>query len=58
MTSSKSWYERAVIVYSILGGYALNDIEPWAYLDDVLRRIVDGWPMSGLQALLPRATPP
>jgi len=45
--------KRAAIVYSILGGCALNDVEPWAYLNDVLQRIVDGWPMSRLEELLP-----
>jgi len=44
---------RAAIAYSILGGCALNDVEPWAYLNDVLQRIVDGWPMSRLEELLP-----
>ncbi|HJL16604.1 MAG TPA: transposase domain-containing protein, partial [Sandaracinaceae bacterium LLY-WYZ-13_1] len=45
--------ERAAIVYSILGGCALNGVEPWAYLNDVVQRIVDGWPMSRLAELLP-----
>lgn len=44
---------RAAIVYSILGGCALNDIEPWSYMNDVFRRFVDGWPMSRLHELLP-----
>ncbi|HJL14033.1 MAG TPA: transposase domain-containing protein, partial [Sandaracinaceae bacterium LLY-WYZ-13_1] len=38
---------------SILGGCALNGVEPWAYLNDVMQRIVDGWPMSRLAELLP-----
>ncbi len=45
--------KRAAIVYSILGGCALNAIEPWAYLNDIMQRIVDGWPMSRLHELLP-----
>jgi len=44
---------RAAIVYSVLGGCVLNDIEPWAYLTDVIQRIVDGWPMAHLAQLLP-----
>jgi hypothetical protein len=45
--------KRAAIVYSLLGGCALNGVEPWSYLNDVIRRIIDGWPMSRLEELLP-----
>ncbi len=31
----------------------LNDVEPYAYLSDVLRRMVDGYPMNRLDDLLP-----
>ncbi|MBX9746747.1 MAG: transposase domain-containing protein [Hyphomonadaceae bacterium] len=31
----------------------LNDVEPNAYLTDVLTKIVNGWPNSKIDALLP-----
>jgi hypothetical protein len=31
----------------------LNDVEPYAYLHDVLERMVDGDPMSRIDELLP-----
>jgi len=31
----------------------LNDVEPFAYLKDVLERMTDGHPMSALDDLLP-----
>jgi transposase len=31
----------------------LNDVEPFAYLKDVLERLADGHPMSRLDDLLP-----
>jgi len=31
----------------------MNDVEPYAYLHDVLQRMVDGHPVSRLDDLLP-----
>jgi hypothetical protein len=31
----------------------MNDAEPYAYLRDVLQRMVDGYPVNRLDALLP-----
>jgi transposase len=36
----------------------LNGVEPYAYLTDVLTRMVDGHPINRLDELLPRAWKP
>jgi transposase len=33
----------------------LNDVEPYAYLDDVLSRMIHGYPINRLDELLPWA---
>ena len=38
---------------AILDTAKLNDVEPFAYLKDVLERLSDGYPMSRLDDLLP-----
>ncbi len=45
--------ERWAIVCSLIATAKLNDVEPYAYLKDVLQRMVDGHPMSRLDDLLP-----
>ena len=45
--------ERWAIVASLLATAKLNDIEPYAYLKDVLERMTHGHPMNGLDDLLP-----
>ncbi len=40
-------------VCSLVATAKLNDVEPYAYLSDVLRRMSDGHPMSRLDDLLP-----
>lgn len=45
--------ERWAIVVSLLATAKLNDVEPFAYLRDVLERLSDGHPMSRLDDLLP-----
>ncbi len=40
-------------VCSLIATAKLNDVEPYAYLSDVLRRMADGYPMSRLDDLLP-----
>ena len=44
--------ERAAIMYTLIGTAKLNDIDPQAWLADVLRRIADH-PASRLHELLP-----
>ena len=44
---------RWAIVASLLATAKLNDVEPFAYLKDVLEPMSDGHPMSRLEDLLP-----
>jgi transposase len=44
---------RWATVCSLITTAKLNDVEPFAYLKDVLRRLSDGHPMSRLDELLP-----
>ena len=41
------------MVCSLITSAKLNDVEPYAYLKDVLERMVAGHPMSQLDELLP-----
>jgi transposase len=45
--------ERWATVCSLIATARLNDVEPYAYLKNVLQRMVDGHPMSRLDDLLP-----
>jgi len=45
--------ERAGIMYSLIRTCELNDVEPWAYLRDVLMRLAKGWPAERVGELLP-----
>ena len=45
--------ERWATVCSLVATAKLNDVEPYAYLSDVLRRMSDGHAMSRLDDLLP-----
>ncbi len=40
-------------VCSLIATAKLNDVEPYAYLKDVLQRMVDGHPINQLDDLLP-----
>jgi transposase len=44
---------RWAVVASLLATAKLNDVEPFAYLKDILERLSDGHPMSRLDELLP-----
>ena len=44
---------RWAVVASLLATAKLNDVEPFAYLKDVLERMSSGHPMSRLDDLLP-----
>jgi hypothetical protein len=44
--------ERAAAIYSLIGTAKLNDIDPEAYLRDVLERIAD-YPVNRIDDLLP-----
>ncbi len=45
--------ERWATVCSLIATAKLNDVEPYAYLKDVLERMTHGHPMSRLDDLLP-----
>jgi hypothetical protein len=45
--------ERAAILYSLLRTAALQKIDTYAYLIDVLEKLAAGWPQSRLDELLP-----
>jgi hypothetical protein len=44
--------DRAAIMYTLIGTAKLNDIDPQAWLADVLKRIAEH-PVQGLEELLP-----
>lgn len=45
--------ERWAVVCSLIETANLNQVEPYAYLKDVMQRLVDGHPMSRIDDLLP-----
>ena len=44
---------RWATVCSLIATAKLNDVEPFAYLKDVLERMTEGYPMSRIDELLP-----
>src|SRR3974390_113404 len=44
---------RWATLCSLIETYKMNDVEPYAYLHDVLQRMVDGHPVNRLDELLP-----
>ena len=50
--------ERWAMVCSLIATAKLNGIEPYAYLRDVLQRMLDGHPINRLDDLLPWNWPP
>jgi transposase len=46
---------RWAVLCSLIETCKLNDVEPYAYLKDVLERMVDGYPINRLDELLPWA---
>jgi transposase len=46
---------RWALLCSLIESCKLNDVEPYAYLHDVLSRMVDGYPINRLDELLPWA---
>ncbi|MCP3411288.1 IS66 family transposase [Bradyrhizobium sp. CCGB01] len=45
--------QRWAVVCSLIATCKLNDVEPYAYLRDVLQRMIDGHPVNRLDELLP-----
>ncbi len=49
--------EHWAAIASLVETCKLNGVEPWAYLADVITRIVEGHPQSRLDELLPWTYP-
>lgn len=47
--------ERAAVIYTVLGTCRLRDVDPFAWLKDVLEKLAAGWKQSEIGALLPKA---
>lgn len=45
--------DRWAVIVTLIATCKLNDVEPYAYLKDVLERLADGHPMTRLDDLLP-----
>lgn len=50
---SEEGAKRAAAIYTIIGSCALNGVDPWAYLRDVLAKLSGMWPQNRLDELLP-----
>ncbi len=46
--------ERAAVIYTVLGTCRLHDIDPSAWLRDVLEKLASGWKQGRIAELLPR----
>lgn len=44
---------RAAVIYTVFGTCRLHGIDPWGYVNDVLRKLSDGWLQSRIEELLP-----
>jgi hypothetical protein len=47
--------QRAAVAYTILATCTLHELDPWAYVKDVLEKIAGGWPQREIDRLLPEA---
>jgi len=45
--------ERAAVAYTVLATCTLHEVDPWAYVKDVLEKIAGGWPQREIDRLLP-----
>jgi hypothetical protein len=45
--------ERAAVAYTILATCTLHELDPWAYVKDVLEKIAGDWSQRELDRLLP-----
>jgi transposase len=50
---SKAGGERAAAIYSVIETAMLNNIEPQAYIADVIEKIANGWPASRWDEFMP-----
>lgn len=47
--------ERAATLYSLLRTCALQGVDTYAYLVDVIKKLAEGWPARRIDELLPQA---
>jgi transposase len=47
--------QRAAILYTVISTAVLFDVEPWAYVRDLLEKISSGFPQRRIDELLPEA---
>jgi transposase len=45
--------ERAAVAYTVLATATLHELDPWAYVKDVLEKITGDWPQREIDRLLP-----
>jgi hypothetical protein len=45
--------ERAAVANTVRATCALREVDPWAYVKDVLEKIAAGWPQREIDCLLP-----
>jgi transposase len=45
--------ERAAVLYTLIATCTLHELDPWAYLKDVLEKLAAGWLQREIDALLP-----
>ncbi len=45
--------ERAAVAYTVLATCTLHELDPWAYVTDVLEKIAGDWPQREIDRLLP-----
>jgi transposase len=50
---SDSGGDRAAAIYTLVQTAKLNDVNPEAYLRDILTKIAEGHPLNKIDALLP-----
>ena len=50
---SKAGGERAAAIYSVIETCKLNNVEPQAYIADIIEKIASGWPASRWGELMP-----
>ena len=46
---------RAAILYTVISTAVLCDVEPWAYVRDLLEKVSSGFPQRRIDELLPEA---
>jgi hypothetical protein len=50
--------ERIATAYTVLGTCHMNDVNPLAYLTDVIEKLQNGWPQARLDEILPHRWKP